>query len=143
MFWWRVACYLYAQGGVKRRMARRIEAKLLRLYDVEIPLTVQIGPGLELAHLSGIMITAHCKIGERLHIKQGATIGLRYKPEDAEIVIGNDVVIGCNSSILGGKVTVGDNVTIGAHSLVIKDVPANSVYTNQIIPSIRAKNQAH
>ncbi|WP_342323475.1 serine acetyltransferase [Kosakonia sp. BYX6] len=142
MFWWRVACYLYAQGGMKRRIARRIEAKLHRLYDIEIPLTVQIGAGLDLAHMSGIIITGYCKIGERLHIKQGVTIGLRSKPEDAQIIIGDDVNIGCNSSVLGGKITVGNNVTIGAHSLVIKDVPPNSIYMNQIVPCIRPKDQA-
>ncbi|NUU65485.1 serine acetyltransferase [Enterobacteriaceae bacterium BIT-l23] len=138
-FWWRLASYFYARGGLRRRLARRIEYKLLRCYDIDIPLTVSIGPGLNLAHLSGIVITENCVIGERLHIKQGVTIGLKTKPEDAMIVIGNDVDIGCNSSILGGKITIGHNVTIGAHSLVLNDIPDNSIYMNKITPVMKAK----
>ncbi|HCT5819298.1 TPA: serine acetyltransferase [Citrobacter sedlakii] len=139
MFWWRVACYLYAKGGFKRRIARRIEARLHRHYDVEIPLTVIIGPGLNLAHLSGIVITENCIIGENLHIKQGVTIGLRTAPDEAKIVIGNNVDVGCNASILGGKINIGDNVTVGAHSLVTKSIPSDSVYINTVNPVIKPK----
>ncbi|MDA6494843.1 hypothetical protein OSL15_24190 [Escherichia coli] len=35
-----------------------------------------------------------------------------------DIVIGHNVTIGCNATILGGKVRIGNNVTIGAHALV-------------------------
>ncbi|TGC28856.1 serine acetyltransferase [Escherichia sp. E1130] len=142
MFWWRVACYLYAKGGFKRRFARRIEEKLHRQYDVEIPLTVTIGPGLNLAHLSGIAITENCIIGKNLHIKQGVTIGLRTPAAQALIQIGDKVDIGCNSSILGGKITIGDNVTVGAHALVTKSIPPDSVYINQITPLIKQKCRA-
>lgn len=139
MFWWRVACYLYSKGGIKRRIAKRIEAKLHRFYDVEIPLTAKIGPGLELAHFSGIIITDLCIIGKNLHIKQGVTIGRRTLPEDTLIEIGDNVVIGCNASILGGKITIGDNVTVGAHALVTKSIPSDSIYVNTITPVIKSK----
>lgn len=141
MFWWRIACYLYANGGIKRRIARRIEAKLHRFYDIEIPLTVKIGAGLNLAHLSGIVITDNCCIGSNFHIKQGVTIGLRTPKEEALIKIGDNVDIGCNSSILGGKITIGDNVTVGAHALVTKSIPSDSVYVNTIIPIIKPKKR--
>ncbi len=42
------------------------------------------------------------------------------------IVIGNNVYIGYGCIVLPG-VTIGDNVVIGAHSLVSKDIPSNSV----------------
>lgn len=42
------------------------------------------------------------------------------------IVIGNDVWIGRNATILSG-VTIGDGAVIGAESVVAKDVPAYSV----------------
>lgn len=49
--------------------------------------------------------------------------GLEYaKP----IYIGSNVWIGGNVTILGG-VSIGDNCVIGAGSLVLKDIPANSV----------------
>ena len=44
-----------------------------------------------------------------------------------EIVIGKNVWIGGNSTILKG-VTIGENSVIGANSLVNKDVPANVLY---------------
>lgn len=49
--------------------------------------------------------------------------GLEYaKP----ITIGNNVWFGGNVTVIGG-VTIGDNVVIGAGSVVIKDIPSNSV----------------
>lgn len=44
----------------------------------------------------------------------------------APVVIGDNVWIGANSSILPG-VTIGDNAVIGAGSVVAKDIPANSL----------------
>lgn len=40
--------------------------------------------------------------------------------------IGDNCWIGGSSTILPG-VTIGDNVTIGAGSVVVKDIPSNSV----------------
>lgn len=49
--------------------------------------------------------------------------GLEYaKP----IKVGNDVWIGGNVCVMPG-VTIGDNCVIGAGSVVVKDIPANSV----------------
>lgn len=49
-----------------------------------------------------------------------------YSPFEKECKIGNDVWIGCNSTILRG-VTIGDGAVIGANSLVNKDVPPYSI----------------
>lgn len=43
-----------------------------------------------------------------------------------KVVIGNNIYFGVNCTVLKG-VTIGDNCIIGAHSLVTKDIPANSV----------------
>lgn len=49
--------------------------------------------------------------------------GLEYaKP----ITVGNNVWIGANVIVLPG-VTIGDNCTIGAGSVVVKDIPSNSL----------------
>ena len=50
----------------------------------------------------------------------------QYSPFVSECVIGNDVWIGCNSTILRG-VVVGDGAVIGANSLVNKDVPPYAI----------------
>lgn len=49
-----------------------------------------------------------------------------YSPFDKKCIIGNDVWIGCNSTILRG-VTIGDGAVIGANSLVNKDVPPYAI----------------
>jgi virginiamycin A acetyltransferase len=49
-----------------------------------------------------------------------------YSPFEKECVIGNDVWIGCNSTILRG-VTIGDGAVIGANSLVTKNVPPYAI----------------
>ena len=49
--------------------------------------------------------------------------GLEYAKS---IKVGNNVWIGGNVVVVPG-VTIGDNVVIGAGSVVIKDIPSNSV----------------
>ncbi|MFN5417574.1 MAG: CatB-related O-acetyltransferase [Flavobacteriia bacterium] len=50
----------------------------------------------------------------------------KYSPFEKECIIGNDVWIGCNSTILRG-VTIGDGAVIGANSLVNTDIPPYSI----------------
>ena len=50
-------------------------------------------------------------------------IGLEYAKK---VTIGDNVWIGGNVTILPG-VTIGSNVTIGAGSVVVKDIPDNSI----------------
>ena len=45
---------------------------------------------------------------------------------DNRPVIGDNVTLGVNVTIVGG-VTIGNNVTIGAGSVVVKDIPDNSI----------------
>ena len=51
------------------------------------------------------------------------------------VYIGNNVWIGCHAFV-GKGVTIGDNVVIGAGSIVTKDIPGNSVFTNKWIKPI-------
>jgi acetyltransferase-like isoleucine patch superfamily enzyme len=47
-------------------------------------------------------------------------------PNDAAVIIGENVWIGMNTLVLKG-VTIGDNTLIGAGSVVVGDIPANSI----------------
>lgn len=51
---------------------------------------------------------------------------VRNEKFDKPITIGNDVWIGCNSTILRG-VNIGDGAIVGANSLVNKDVPPYAI----------------
>lgn len=86
--------------------------------------TPDIGGGLFIQHGFSTYIAAQ-SIGENCWINQQVTIG--YKDNTKPPVIGNDVTITCGAKVLG-PITIGDHVTIGANAVVIKDLPANSVW---------------
>lgn len=53
--------------------------------------------------------------------------------------LGNGVVIGTGAKILGG-VNIGDNAKVGANSVVIKDIPANTIWAGVPAKEIKKKN---
>jgi serine O-acetyltransferase len=81
----------------------------------------KIGEDPHFIHAGNTQINPAAVLGDRVGIMHGVTIG--SEPSDPKLpVIGNDVFLGVNSTILGG-VTLGDGVTVAANSLVISDVP--------------------
>jgi serine O-acetyltransferase len=82
----------------------------------------QIGPGLLVPH-GCVRIHGNAKIGADCTIHQVCTIGAGPRPGGA--TIGDHVVIGCHSCIIGA-VTIGDGAIIAPNSLVISDVPAGA-----------------
>lgn len=85
---------------------------------------------LRLPHPFLIIIHRTATIGAHCTIFHNVTIGvLENSPYGLEAGnIGNNVYIGCDSTILG-KVTIGDNVKIGAKSLIFKDVQSTQTVT--------------
>ena len=77
----------------------------------------------------GITLGDNCLVGHNVVF---ATLNHGFAPEErqsmlpAPIVVGRNVWIGSNSTILKG-VTIGDNSIIAAGSVVTKDVPANAI----------------
>ena len=62
-------------------------------------------------------------IGNNFSCIHCTTLG---KKGDKRPIIGNNVSLGANVTIIGG-VHVGDNVVVGAGSVVVKDIPDNCV----------------
>lgn len=95
------------------------------IYNSAIPPECKIGKGSYFAH-GGIGTVLHpdCRIGERVLIGQGVTLGGSFG--EGPPTIENDVWIGPGVRILG-DITVGQNSIIGANAVVTKDVPENSV----------------
>jgi serine O-acetyltransferase len=74
-------------------------------------------------HGNGIVIGQGTKIGKRVIIYQNVTLG---EKEGKYPKIEDNVIIYPNSIILGG-IKIGKNSIIGAGSLILKDVPPNSI----------------
>lgn len=111
-------------------------------YGFDCPACTSIGPGFVCGHTGAIAINGQAVIGSNVEVLQGVTIGVekRGKREGAP-VIGNNVWIGSNASIVG-KVKVGDNVLIAANAFVNFDVPANSIIVGNPARIIPAKGDA-
>lgn len=94
------------------------------------------------------------RIGSNVHITtgcqfvthDGGTLALRHLEPTLEItapiIIGNNVYIGMNSTVLPG-VTIGDNVVVGCGSVVTKDVPSNCVVAGVPAKFLKPLDQYH
>ena len=91
----------------------------LMLHGLDIPPSVEIGPGLYLPHPVGTAIMAK-RIGARVSLIHSITIGMRAVPAFPEL--GDDVFVGAGARILG-DIVVGAGANIGANAVVLKDVP--------------------
>ena len=83
----------------------------------------KVGPGLLIPHVGPLRVHRLTTIGADCAIHHVCTIGAGPTPGGARI--GDHVLIGCHSSIIGA-VTIGDCSVIAANSLVLSDVPAGS-----------------
>lgn len=77
----------------------------------------------------GVTLGDGCQIGHNVvfaTLNHGLTPEHRHTTYPAPIVLGKNVWVGSNSTILQG-VTVGDNAVVAAGAVVTKDVPANAI----------------
>lgn len=96
------------------------------LFGLEVTPRCEIGPGIFFPHPSGTVIGAW-RIGRNAIILQGVTLGAKRMDLDFDCSlrpeVGDNVVLGAGSKILGG-IHIGDNVTVGANSVVVDSVEA-------------------
>lgn len=96
------------------------------VFNSVVPYSTKIGKGSKFAYGAiGVVLHSKTIIGEKVIIGQGVTVGRQLDPEGIP-VIGDNVYISAGARILGG-ITIGNNVIIGANSVVVKDVPDNSI----------------
>ncbi len=98
---------------------------LREICGCELYFSTHIDEGFYITHGLGTVIGSRNSIGKGFRIYQGCTIGHKIDAGKG-CVIGNDVTMYSNSQILG-ELTIGDNAVIGSNSLVLNNVPANSV----------------
>lgn len=97
------------------------------LSGIEIHPGAEIGSDFFIDHGGGVVIGETSVIGNNVTIYAGVVLGgTKLEKEKRHPTIGNDVVIGTGAKILG-PIFIGDNVRIGANSVVVENVPPNSV----------------
>lgn len=94
----------------------------LLLFGLEIAPSTPIGPGLYIAHPSGMVIVAE-RIGANASFIHACTVGMRDGHDFP--VIGDGVFVGAGARVLG-RVRIGDGASIGANAVVLDDVPAHA-----------------
>jgi serine acetyltransferase len=128
LFWWRIASRLHrSKYRFIKSFGKTINRRITRKHGMEIMMGAQIGPGLDVGHMLGNCITSGLIAGKNLHVKQNTQIGSGFTGE-CKIVIGDNVVIGTNTCILGSDIRIGNNVQIGAMSYVNKDIPDDATF---------------
>lgn len=127
-----------------------------RLYRAGVPLLprvmtewahartgIDIHPGASLGthffidHGTGVVVGETCRIGNRVKLYHGVTLGARsFQRDDAGKIVkggkrhpdvGDGVTIYPNSTILGGETTIGEGTTIGANVFLMHSVPPKSL----------------
>jgi serine O-acetyltransferase len=87
-----------------------------------------IGPGLRIYHTGDFLhIKKNCKIGNNCTLLPGVVIGNKnLEDDDTWVTVGDNCYFGLGAKIFG-EVKIGNNVVVGANSVVLKDIPDNSV----------------
>jgi serine O-acetyltransferase len=98
-----------------------------QLTGIDIHPGATIGKEFFIDHGQGVVIGETAEIGNNVTLYQGVTLGgVSLENKKRHPTLGNHIVVGAGAKILG-PILIGDNVKIGANSVVIKDVPPNSV----------------
>lgn len=85
----------------------------------------EIEADINFPHPIGIVIGEGAKIGKNCTIYQNVTIGRKNKDLPEYPTIKDNVVIYCNSTIIG-NIEIGENSIIGCNTVVLSSVNSNS-----------------
>ena len=157
----RIEAIIYKNSKLKNHERTALYKKIIKMGNhcviksgciITEPENIVMGDGVSVQHNCYLSGYGGLKIGNDVSIGAGTKIftskypcsgykekekAIKYVPlEESPVVIGNNVIMGANSIILGG-VAIGDNVMIGAGSVVTKDIPSNSVYAGDPAKFIR------
>ena len=124
----------------KRRILSRFLMNIIRfLTGIEIHPGATIGRRFVIDHGMGVVIGETAVLGDDVLIYHGVTLGGKeFTREKRHPTIGNNVMIGAESIVLG-NITVGNNVRIGAGSVVTKDLPDDTVFVGREVLSKQGK----
>jgi serine O-acetyltransferase len=95
-------------------------------WGIDLSRHASIGPGLRIAHFSGVTVMPYVSLGRNCTLSTSVTIGAADERVADAPVIGDNVFIGPGARLLG-RIRVGSNSRIGANAVVSSDVPDNAV----------------
>lgn len=93
--------------------------------DFYIPSATELSYPIQYSHPYSTILNAK-KIGSNFSFKHLTTIGNINDDDSLRPVIGDNVSLGANVTIIG-DICIGDNVIVGAGTVIVKDVPSNCV----------------
>ena len=121
----RLAHWMWRRGWLTT--ARFVSHLSRFVTGVEIHPAARLGDGLFIDHGMGVVIGETAEIGENVTLLQGVTLGgTSLRREKRHPTLGDNVVVGAGAKILGAF-TIGAGSRIGAGSVVVREVPENSV----------------
>ena len=121
----RIAHHFYKKGWVV--FPRLVNTFSRFLTGIDIHPGAKLGPGLFIDHGMGLVIGETAELGSNVTLYQGVSHGGTGKDiGKRHPTIGNIVVVSSGAKILG-SFKVGDNSKIGSGSVVLHEVPPNSV----------------
>lgn len=127
--------YRYGRWGrdLRHPLARMLVSRtygfanvfVANLTKIWIPPAATLGADFHIVNNEGsLSIHPGSVIGDRLGVMHNVTIGSNMR--EGAPVIGDDVFIGVNSTVLGA-IRIGDRVRIAANTAVTTDVPSDSI----------------
>lgn len=124
------------------KMPRIMTEYAHQLTGIDIHPGAEIGTPFFIDHGTGIVIGETAKIGDRVKIYQGVTLGAlsvnkKMKNVKRHPTIEDDVVIYAQAVILGGETVIGQSSVIGGNVWLTQSVPPNSVVYHQSEMKVR------
>ncbi|MGM0575359.1 MAG: serine O-acetyltransferase EpsC [Myxococcota bacterium] len=118
---------------------------------IDIHPGASIGESLFIDHGTGVVIGETSRIGKRVRIYQGVTLGAKSFPLDEDgnpikgiprhPIVEDDVIIYSGATLLG-RITVGSGAVIGGNVWVTRDVPPGARITQATARETRFENGA-
>jgi serine O-acetyltransferase len=125
IWFYRVSHRLWGGGW---KTAARFLSHVGRFFTgIEIHPAARLGSGLFIDHGMGVVIGETAEVGANVSLLQGVTLGgTSLKREKRHPTLGDNVVVGAGAKIIGAF-RIGNGSRIGAGSVVVREVPDNSV----------------
>jgi serine O-acetyltransferase len=124
----------------------------LKLLGIEIPRSVPVGPGFELAHGGfGVVIHSHSSIGTRVKVYPGVTLGRAdiYRPASQSrfegIIIEDDAILCPGAKILckEGVLRVGRGSVVGANAVLLESTGEDEIWAGIPARCVGKRNEGN